>query len=152
MIACEIAMISATMPSIFFQPAPFVDKYCLWHPGGPQHCYLAGHNSTGVLSGYRCVVGWQIKAADNQPFEIASIWDQWTDGTTGEVVVSFSMLTINAAQHPVMRTFHKPEDEKRTPLVLASEHYMKWLEATTEDAREALRIDLMPELMAAPTL
>ncbi len=97
-------------------------------------------------------VRWQIRTADKTPFGIASIWDQWTDGTTGEVVVSFSMLTINAAQHPVMRGFHKPEDEKRTPLVLAPEHYMKWLDATTEDAREKLRIDLMPELMAAPTM
>jgi GAF domain-containing protein len=30
-------------------------------------------------------------------------------------VVSFSMLTVNADEHPVMRQFHKAGDEKRTP-------------------------------------
>ena len=31
---------------------------------------------------------------------IASLWDQWTDKSTGEIVVSFTMLTVNAGTHP----------------------------------------------------
>jgi hypothetical protein len=30
-------------------------------------------------------------------------------------VVSFSMLTVNADEHPVMRQFHKPGDESEPP-------------------------------------
>ena len=29
------------------------------------------------------------------------------------------MLTVNADEHPVMRQFPKPEDEKRTPVIIA---------------------------------
>ena len=35
-----------------------------------------------------------IQVADSNPFGIAGIWDKWTDPDTGEVVVSFSMLTV----------------------------------------------------------
>jgi putative SOS response-associated peptidase YedK len=37
------------------------------------------------------------------PFGIASIWDTWTDPASGELVTSFSMLTVNADEHPLMR-------------------------------------------------
>lgn len=63
-------------------------------------------------------------------------------------VVSFTMLTINANDHPVMRRFHKPEDEKRTPVVLSADNYLSWLDATPDSARELLRLELMPELSA----
>jgi hypothetical protein len=32
---------------------------------------------------------------------------------SGELVVSFSMLTVNVDDHPVMRQFHKSGEEKR---------------------------------------
>lgn len=43
---------------------------------------------------------------------IASLWDTWIDPSTGEVVTSFTMLTVNADDHPVMKQFHKAGDEK----------------------------------------
>jgi putative SOS response-associated peptidase YedK len=49
---------------------------------------------------------------------IASLWDRWTDPVTGKIVTSFTMLTVNADQHPVMKQFHKPGDEKRSVVVL----------------------------------
>lgn len=49
---------------------------------------------------------------------IASIWDTWTEPESGELIVSFSMLTIDAANHPIMNRMHKPEDEKRTVVPL----------------------------------
>ena len=45
---------------------------------------------------------------------------------------SFTMLTVNADDHPVMRRFHKPCDEKRTPVILDGEQIEAWLSASTE--------------------
>ena len=77
---------------------------------------------------------------------IASIWDTWTDTESGELIVSFSMITIDASAHPVMNRFHKPEDEKRTVVPLRPELFNQWLNATPETARSLLTLDSIPEL------
>lgn len=59
---------------------------------------------------------------------------------TGEIIFSFSMLTINADGHPVMKHFHKPEDEKRSVVVLNDNQYLSWLTANTNQAREMLKL------------
>ena len=55
---------------------------------------------------------WKIERHDKRAFTVAAIWDYWKR-PTGEGLHSFSMLTINADDHPVMGRFHKPGDEKR---------------------------------------
>lgn len=45
----------------------------------------------------------------------------------GETVYSFTMLMINADEHPLMKQFHKPTDEKRMVVVLPAERYGDWL-------------------------
>ena len=42
-------------------------------------------------------VRWRIKRSDCQPIAVASIWERIVDKETGEVIFSFSMLTINAS-------------------------------------------------------
>ncbi len=95
-------------------------------------------------------VRWKIELACGDPLGIACLWDRWTDPASGEVVVSFSMLTVNADEHPVMRQFHKPEDEKRTPVILAPPMFDTWLSANTTQAREMMAWTHMPELRATP--
>ncbi|MBU3629086.1 SOS response-associated peptidase [Polynucleobacter sp. AP-Reno-20A-A9] len=90
-----------------------------------------------------------IKQANHEPMAIASIWDTWTESETGELIVSFSMLTIDASNHPVMQRMHKPEDEKRTVVPLRPELFDAWLNATTEEAQALLQIDSIPELTLA---
>jgi putative SOS response-associated peptidase YedK len=63
-------------------------------------------------------IRWKIQRADGEPMAIASLWDRWTDPATDKIVTSFTMLTVNADQHPVMKQFHKPGDEKRSVVVL----------------------------------
>ena len=87
-----------------------------------------------------------IKQVNGEPMAIASIWDTWTEPDTGELIVSFSMLTINANDHPVMQRLHKPEEEKRTVVPLRTELFNSWLDATPESARQLLSIQSMPEL------
>ena len=87
-----------------------------------------------------------IQQVNQEPMAIASIWDTWTEPETGELIVSFSMLTIDASNHLVMRRMHKPEDEKRTVVPLRPELFNAWLNATPEEAQALLQIDSIPEL------
>ena len=95
-------------------------------------------------------VRWKIERSSGDPFGIACLWDRWTDPASGERVVSFSMLTVNAQEHPVMKQFLKPSDEKRTPLVIAPDLHDAWLSADTVDACELMTWAHMPDLSAMP--
>ena len=93
-------------------------------------------------------VRWKIELTSGDPFGIACLWDRWTDPASGELVVSFSMITVNADEHPVMRQFHKPGDEKRTPVIIAPELHDKWLRADPAKASELMTLSHMPGLRA----
>jgi putative SOS response-associated peptidase YedK len=62
---------------------------------------------------------------------IAGLWDAWKqpDGTW---LHSYTMLTINADSHDLMKAFHKPTDEKRMVVILPETAYGDWLAATPE--------------------
>jgi putative SOS response-associated peptidase YedK len=49
------------------------------------------------------------------------------------------MLTINADDHPLMRLFHKPTDEKRMVVILPPERYQDWLVAPAEHSMEFMK-------------
>lgn len=93
-------------------------------------------------------VAWKIRQASGMPLCIGCLWDRWTDPQTGLLVVSFSMLTVNADSHPVMNRFHKPGDEKRTPVLIAPEHFQAWLEADLQAVRPLLDAAMLPPLQA----
>lgn len=40
---------------------------------------------------------------------------------------SFTMLTINADEHPMMKLFQKPKDDKRMVVILLPERFSDWL-------------------------
>ena len=87
-------------------------------------------------------VRWRIKRSDNEPMAVASIWERFIDKETGEIIFSFSMLTINADGHQIMKHFHKPEDEKRSIVVLSESQYLPWLSANQDEARQMLKLSL----------
>jgi putative SOS response-associated peptidase YedK len=91
-------------------------------------------------------VRWKIELASGDPFGIACLWDRWTDPASGELFVSFSMLTVNADEHPVMCQFHKSGDEKRTPVIIAPHLHESWLSADQASASELMTWAHMPEL------
>lgn len=80
----------------------------------------------------------QIELESGLLFAIACLWDKWKQSETGEIVVSFSMLTVNADAHPVMNIFHKAGDEKRTPVVVPKSKYLDWLGAIQGDADDLI--------------
>lgn len=96
-------------------------------------------------------VRWKIKRTDLKPIAVASIWEKFVDTETGEIIFSFSMVTINADGHPVMKHFHKPEDEKRSIVVLNENDYARWLSANHNDARELLKLSPNNFLISEPS-
>jgi putative SOS response-associated peptidase YedK len=74
-------------------------------------------------------VRWAVSRADGEPFAVAALWERWTDPDGGEIVHSFSLLTVNADGHPLMGRLHRPGDEKRMPVIVSPEHYGDWLHA-----------------------
>lgn len=78
-------------------------------------------------------VRWRIERSDQRPLLIGAIWDVWKN-TQDQWVRSFSMLTINADDHPVMKQFHPPTDEKRALVMLERDQVSDWLNATTDEA------------------
>ncbi|MFI5444304.1 SOS response-associated peptidase [Polaromonas sp. UC242_47] len=72
-------------------------------------------------------VATRIARADGHPMGIAGLWSTWK-GPEGEVH-SFTMLTVNATDHAVMKNFHKPDDEKRMVVILPVGAYDDWLNA-----------------------
>ncbi|MCX5538116.1 SOS response-associated peptidase family protein [Paraburkholderia sp. CNPSo 3076] len=48
----------------------------------------------------------RINMVSGEPFAIG-LWREWDDGAVRKAL-SFTMLTVNSSEHPVMRRFHKP--------------------------------------------
>lgn len=81
----------------------------------------------------------RIYREDGQPMGIAGIWDCWQPDK-GDPVFSFSMLTVNADEHPLMRQFHKPADEKRMVVILPEDQYGDWLAASPSESMDFMRL------------
>jgi putative SOS response-associated peptidase YedK len=81
----------------------------------------------------------RIARPDGTPMGIAGLWSWWRQPGSSEDVHSFSMVTINADEHPFMRNFHRPDDEKRMVVVLREEDYDAWLDAPSDRSLEFMR-------------
>lgn len=86
---------------------------------------------------------------DSQPFALAGIWE--TRREDDRERRSFSLLTINAAGHPLMDRFHAPGDEKRSVVVVPAESIERWLDGDDEgELRELLQLMPADEYEAWP--
>ncbi len=70
----------------------------------------------------------RIRRADGKPMGLAGLWAP-RKLPSGELTLSFAMLTINADRHSLMNQFHRPNDEKRMVVILPERHYDDWLQA-----------------------
>ena len=80
----------------------------------------------------------RIARTDGQPMGIAGLWSSWKS-PQGKELHSYSMLTINATEHALMRDFHKPTDEKRMVVILPESRYAGWLLAEAGDSEAFMR-------------
>ena len=93
----------------------------------------------------------RISRADGESMGIAGLWSWWRS-PSGDDVNSFTMLTINADQHALMRNYHKPGDEKRMVVILPTGEYDDWLNAPTGRTNEFLRQYPADSLVAVPAV
>ncbi len=107
-----------------------IPAMAFWEP-----CWESGRN-----------VWWRFENADGSPLALAGLWNTWTDPASGEVHESYTMLTINADAHPLMRRMHKPDpklppdaQDKRSVIPIAREATQAWLEGSPAQARALLQ-------------
>src|SRR5450830_164777 len=91
----------------------------------------------------------RIERIDGEPMGLAGLWSSWKS-PQGDVVHSYTMQTINAEDHPLMRLFHKPTDEKRMVVILPDDRYDDWLNASPEHSQAFLRHYPAQALRAMP--
>lgn len=91
----------------------------------------------------------RFTAADGEPMGIAGLWDVWRS-PTGEIVESYTMLTINADQHELLRDYHRPGDEKRMIVVLPAGAYQAWMDARPEESMDFMAPYAHDRLVATP--
>ncbi len=102
-------------------------------------------------------VWWRFRRVDGEPWGLAGLWNTWVDRASGEMVESYTMLTVNADHHPLMRRMHKPDpklppdaQDKRSVIPVAFEDVDLWLHGRTEDVRSLLRLDEHQPFEAGP--
>ena len=108
------------------------------------------------MAGQRCIIPMQafyeddlrsgkkalptrIARVDGQPMGVAGVWNSWTDPESGETLMSYAILTINANTHALMRRYGHEGAEKRMPAILGEGTYDAWLTARQDKAREFMR-------------
>lgn len=112
-----------------------------WEP-----CWESGRN-----------VWWAFRRVDGDPWGLAGIWNTWIDRETGEVVESYSMLTMNADAHPIMRRMHKPDpalpadrQDKRSVIAIERTDVDQWLTGAIDEARQLIRLPPADRMDARP--
>ena len=106
------------------------------------------------LNGQRCIVpmaaffedDWRtgkavptrIARVDGKPMGVAGLWARW-QGSDGEAIVSYCLLTVNANNHALLQRYGPPGSEKNMPAILNEGAYDAWLSARPDKAKEFMR-------------
>jgi putative SOS response-associated peptidase YedK len=122
-------------------------KRCIipaWSFGEP--CWETGRN-----------VWWHFRRADGAPWGLAGLWNAWTDPATGEILPSYTMLTVNADGHPLLSRMHKPDpklppdqQDKRSVIPIEFADIDQWLRGSTENAQSLIRVPPAEAFDAGP--
>ena len=115
----------------------------------PMEAFYEPNWETGKHIRYR------IDMADKSPFAVAGLYREWQE-PDDQASFSFTQLTVNADAHPLMQRMHRPDDEKRSLVIVPPGDYDDWLACRDpEAARSFLRLfpatlmDAKPEPKAA---
>jgi putative SOS response-associated peptidase YedK len=83
-------------------------------------------------------VATRFTRVDGQPIGIAGLWDVWTEPGKAPLL-SFTMLTMNATEHELLKNYHRPEDEKRIVVILPEDRYAEWLDTPVQQSMDFVR-------------
>lgn len=103
-----------------------------------QHCIVPAERIYEPDWRSGVAVPTRIQRKDDAPMGIAGLWTSNTKAT-GEKVLSFTMLTVNAADHEMFKHFHKPTEEKRMVVILHDHEYDAWLDAPASQSMAFMR-------------
>ena len=99
-------------------------------------------------------IWWRFRRADGELWGLAGLWNTWVEKTTGEGHESYTMLTVNADHHPLMRRMHKPDpklpldgQDKRSVIPLPRNTWNAWLAGTVREAQALLRLPVADEFL-----
>ena len=74
------------------------------------------------------------------------MWNTCVEEANGEVVESYTMLTLSADTHPLMNRMRKPDpklgpgqQDKRSLMLLEPADFDQWLAHTVEEAKTLMR-------------
>lgn len=102
-------------------------------------------------------VWWRFRRADGLPWGLAGLWNTWADPHTGELIDSYTMLTINADAHPLMRRMHRPdprfgpdEQDKRSVIPIEAADVEQWLFGSHDEAAALMKLAPADLFMAGP--
>jgi len=102
-------------------------------------------------------IPWRFRRADGEPWGLAGLWNTWVDKATGEIHDSYTMLTLNADHHALMKRMHRPDpkrppemQDKRSVVAIESDDVETWLGGTNEEATACIRLPALELIDAAP--
>jgi len=108
----------------------------------------------------------RFRRADGDLLGVAGLWNDWKDPATGEVTLSYTILTQCCDSHPLLSRMHKPErdkegrrlpperQDKRTIVALERDAWDAWLHGTPAQAAQLIQLpafDLYAHAAAVPT-
>ena len=98
----------------------------------------------------------RFRAADGGTLGVAGLWQPWRS-SEGEWVNTFTMLTLNADDHDLMKYMHRPDpkrppemQDKRMVAILPEGLYEAWLDAPAAESLDFLRQYPADQLTATP--
>ncbi len=99
----------------------------------PMHAFYEPNYESGKP------IRWRIERNDQAIFFAASLWDRRV-GPTDQELISHTLLTVNADQHPLMKRFHAPDDEKRSIVTFDWRQGLTWLTENSINKSPALAL------------
>ncbi|MGE8319564.1 MAG: SOS response-associated peptidase [Comamonas sp.] len=110
-------------------------------------CWETGHE-----------VWWTFRRADGQPWALAGLWSEWKDPVSGEIVPSYTMVTENCDEHPLLGRMHKPDprlpperQDKRAAVPIEPEDWDRWLGGSIGDAYALIDLPPPERILAVPS-
>jgi putative SOS response-associated peptidase YedK len=102
-------------------------------------------------------VWWRFRRTDGSPLALAGLWNDWADPATGEILASYTMLTMNCDGHPLLARMHKPDpklpadrQDKRSVVPMEEADWEAWLHGSVAQAAGLLRVPPLGSLSAGP--
>eukprot|EP01030_Chromulinospumella_sphaerica_P009496 gene9496-9305_t len=94
----------------------------------------------------------RVARVDGKPMGVAGLWARWqgAGAVSGEVIISYCLLTVNANNHALLHRYGQPGGEKSMPAILNEGAYDAWLTARPDKAKEFMRQYAAEKLTANP--